>query len=80
VNDLSNSLNAAPVQHLGAAEDEQVNWLFARFDATHAVLLSRAPLRVVMMNNPDIASLDSTGAGLHAVQRMAHVLMSKGQT
>lgn len=77
VDDLTTCFAGAPVQQLGAASDEQVNWLFVRFDATHAVLLSPEPLRVVMMNNPDIATLDSTGAALRAVQRMAGILMAR---
>ena len=79
LDELRDSFKAAPVQQLGATDDEQVNWLFSRFDATHAVFLSGTPLRVVMLNSPDIAALDSTGAALRAVQRMARVLADEGQ-
>ncbi|WP_282152760.1 hypothetical protein [Ruegeria atlantica] len=78
LDDLRVSLSATPVQQLGATDDEQVNWLFARFDATHAVFLSGTPMRVVMLNSPEIATLDSTGAALRAVQRMARVLLHEG--
>ncbi|WP_143030569.1 hypothetical protein [Ruegeria halocynthiae] len=77
--ELRTSFTAIPVQQLGATDDEQVNWLFSRFDATHAVFLSDIPLRVVMLNSPDIVVQDSTGAALRAVQRMARVLMNEGQ-
>lgn len=80
LHDLQNRFTATPVQQLGETEDEQINWLFSRFDATHAVLLSTDPFRVVMLNSPDIAALDSTGAALRAVQRMAGMLVAKGQT
>jgi hypothetical protein len=77
--DLRSRFNNSPVQQVGATDDEQVNWLFSRFEATHAVLLSAEPLRLVMLSSPDIAALDSTGAALRAVQRMAGVLVEKGQ-
>ena len=77
--DLRASFSASPVFQLGATDDEQVNWLFSRFDATHAVFLSDTPLRVVMLNGPDIAALDSTSAALRAVQRMARVIVNEGK-
>lgn len=80
LDELRTSFATTPVHQMGATEDEQVNWLFARFDATHAVFLSGTPLRVVMLNSPEIAALDSTGAALRAVQRMARVLVEKGQS
>ncbi|RBW57072.1 hypothetical protein [Ruegeria sp. A3M17] len=79
LDDLRASFTTTPVQQLGATDDEQVNWLFARFDATHAVFLSGTPMRVVMLNSPEIAALDSTGAALRAVQRMARVLVNGAQ-
>ncbi|WP_051927417.1 hypothetical protein [Ruegeria halocynthiae] len=79
LNDLRANFTTTPVQQLGATDDEQVNWLFSRFDATHAVFLSGTPLRVVMLNSPDIVDQDSTGVALRAVQRMAWVLMNEGQ-
>ncbi len=78
--DLRSRFSEAPVQQLGSTGDEQINWLFSRFDATHAVLLSADPLRLVMLSSPDIAGLDSTGTALHAVQRMASVLVTEGQS
>ncbi|MCG7522432.1 hypothetical protein [Ruegeria sp. Ofav3-42] len=79
LNELRASFTATPVQQLGATDDEQVNWLFSRFDATHAVFLSDTPLQLIMLNSPEIAALDSTGTALRAVQRMAQVLVSEGQ-
>ncbi|SLN32432.1 hypothetical protein [Ruegeria meonggei] len=76
--DLRARFDETPVLQLGTTGDEQVNWLFSRFDATHAVLLSADPFRVAMLNSPDIAVLDSSGAGLRAVQRMARILMTAG--
>jgi hypothetical protein len=78
LNELNASFATAPVQQLGATDDEQVNWLLSRFDATHAVLLSDTPLQLIMLNNPEIAASDSTGSALRAIQRMAQVLVSEG--
>lgn len=77
---LRTSFAETPVQVLGATDDEQVNWLFSRFEATHAVFLSGAPLRLVMLNTPEIAALDSTGAALRAVQRMASIMVHEGRS
>lgn len=80
LNELRASFTATPVQQVGATDDEQVNWLFSRFDATHAVFLSGSPVQVIMLNSPEIAASDSTGTALRAVQRMAQVLVSEGQS
>lgn len=80
LNALRTRFVETPVQQLGVTDDEQVNWLFSRFDATHAVLLSDEPFQVAMLNSPDITVLDHTGAGLRAVQRMAGILMTGKQT
>jgi len=79
LDDLRKEFTRSPVHQLGTTDDEQLNWLFSRFDATHVVLLSSSPLRLVMLNSPEIAALDSTGAALRAVQRMAGVLVSQEQ-
>ena len=50
---------------------EQLAWLFERFEATHVMLCSQAPLTLVALNMPALTSSPGAETELRAVQRVA---------
>lgn len=63
-----------PVRTRTKAGDEQLDWLFTRFEATHLVCLSTRPLRLVALANPALAGAEGDASALRALQRMAALL------
>ena len=59
-------------------EADHVAHLFARYDATHLMLATCAPLRVLALNMPSLAMSPRAELELRVVQRMA-VLMGEGR-
>ncbi|KAG1702897.1 hypothetical protein GQR58_004388 [Nymphon striatum] len=59
-----------------SAEAEHLNWLFERFNATHVILVSNAPLSLVALNMPSLSASPGAETELRAVQRMA-ILISQ---
>ncbi len=60
-----------------ADEAEQLAWLFTRFEATHALLVRRAPLSLLVLNRPAIGGAELADLELRALQRMAALLTSR---
>lgn len=56
---------------LSDQDDEQFDWLFKKYDATHAVCISTAPLIIMVFNNPALLATEDSAYGLEALQRMA---------
>ena len=50
---------------------EQLAWLFEKFEATHLLLVGRAPLKLLALSMPTIGSAPGVETELRAVQRMA---------
>ncbi|MDJ0613925.1 MAG: hypothetical protein QNJ29_09615 [Rhizobiaceae bacterium] len=55
-------------------QDEQLAWFFEKYNASHIMLASRAPMIVVALNLPTMASSPGAEVELLAVQRMAYLL------
>ncbi|WP_420858564.1 hypothetical protein [Marivivens marinus] len=70
-------LRRADPPPVAADQAEIVAHLFARFDASHILLVGTAPLRLVALNLPSLASSPRAELELAAVQRMA-LLIGKG--
>ncbi len=51
--------------------NEQLSWLFKKFEATHAICITTTPMCLVLCNNPGLMAYDSCGYGLTVLQRMA---------
>ncbi|MEM8793967.1 MAG: hypothetical protein AAGE61_00260 [Pseudomonadota bacterium] len=58
--------------------DEELAWLFERYGATHAMLASEDPLRIVLLSLPSIANAPGAELELAVVQRLSHI-MSKAE-
>jgi len=52
-------------------ENEQLSWLFTKFEATHAICITITPMCLIVCNNPGLMAYDSRGYGLTVLQRMA---------
>lgn len=59
-----------------SSEAENLKWLFERFNATHVILVSNAPLSLVALNMPSLSASPGAETELRAVQRMA-ILISE---
>lgn len=53
-----------------AAATEQADWFFARFDATHAIRVGRAPLKILAVNLPAMAQTPELEDELRLVARL----------
>lgn len=59
----------------GNAElSEQLDWFFRKYDATHAMLVARAPFQVMALNIPVLSQSDEVEHALSVAQRMAVLL------
>jgi hypothetical protein len=54
-----------------SAAAEQADWFFARFDATHAIRVGRAPLKLLAVNLPAMAQTPELEDELRLVARLA---------
>lgn len=66
----------APVHKIDETT-EDVAWLLASYNATHAVMLTETPVRIAVMNTPELSTADAEGASLKAVARMAAMMSRK---
>ncbi len=55
-------------------EDEQLHWMFERYNATHVILTNDSPLTLVALNMPALSSSPGAETELQAVQRMAWLI------
>lgn len=64
---------------LGAsdASDEQLRWLFEKYDATHALLVCDRPFTLIVLNIPAYAASPNVVLELQAVQRMALLISGR---
>lgn len=78
--DLLRCFDADPVQTRATASalaqgaGEQIAFLLDRFEATHLLLITDAPLTVLALNRPAIGGSDVALLELRAVQRMAALI------
>lgn len=63
----------------GAEAVEQLDWFFEKYDATHAMLVSRQPRILVALNMPTLAASPGAELELAAVQRFAALMFKNGE-
>lgn len=56
---------------------EQLSWLFEKYRATHAILISEQPLRILVLDLPSFAEAPETEKELKIVQRIALLMSPK---
>lgn len=57
--------------------DEQLSWLFEKYKATHAILISEQPLKILVLDLPSFAEAPETEKELKIAQRVALLMSSK---
>ncbi len=71
---------SAPADRRGDTErSQQLDWFFEKYDATHAMLVSRQPLVLVALNMPTLAASPGAELELAAVQRFAALMFDTGR-
>ncbi len=76
IDHLTQHFQQRPVQAATAnISEEQLKWLFARFDATHAMCLTTSPLRLALFKMPatSVLSIDALNALQRAASDIAHL-------
>ncbi|MEM9277215.1 MAG: hypothetical protein AAGA76_01425 [Pseudomonadota bacterium] len=80
---LKNIFAEAPIRRLVDVQreggdkremEEQLRWLFERFNATHVIVADNNPVVLVALNMPSLASSPGAETELKAVQRMAFLI------
>lgn len=61
-------------------QDQQLEWFFKKYGATHVMLASHNPFVVVALNMPGLAVSPGAEVELRAVQRMASLLSAREAT
>jgi hypothetical protein len=56
---------------------EQLAWFFRKFEASHAILVSEAPFRIMVVNVPTIAQSQQLEQELRIAQRIAALLAAR---
>lgn len=60
--------------------NQQLGWFFEKYDATHAMLVSRRPRIIVALNMPTLAASPGAELELAAVQRFAALMFGSKKT
>ena len=69
---LKDLFEQAPVRSVAVDQmDEQLDWLFRKYEATHVAAISTAPLLLIAFNNPALMTTEDAGYSLAALQRVA---------
>jgi hypothetical protein len=86
--DFLNSFDVAPIQKKSQTissfsksgtrdHQEQIDWFFKKFDATHVMQVSSEPVLLFAMNLPNLANAPGLELELRVVQRFASLLESE---
>lgn len=70
-------LRATQVPGLPEADSEQLSWLLEKYEATHVMLLSLQPFRLVALNMPSVSATPGAETELKVVQRMAFLISQR---
>ena len=70
-------LRAAQIQDLPETDSEQLAWLLEKYEATHVMLASIHPFRLVALNMPSISATPGAETELKVVQRMAFLISQR---
>lgn len=69
--------SAARSGNLPPEDREQLDWLFARFEASHAMLIRPEPLTILVLNRPAVGGAELAELELRALQRMAALVSAR---
>jgi hypothetical protein len=86
VEQVKNLFSEKPVRRLEDLDNsgltefsrEQLAWFFEKYEATHILLASLAPLKIVALKMPKLSSSPSVEVELQVVQRMAMLVSRQG--
>lgn len=70
-------LRATETSGLSEADAEQLAWLTEKYEATHVMLVSRKPFRLIALNMPSVSATPGVEAELKVVQRMALLISER---
>ncbi|CAK7261511.1 MULTISPECIES: hypothetical protein [unclassified Shinella] len=70
-------LRATETSGLSEADAEQLAWLTEKYEATHVMLVSRKPFRLIALNMPSVSATPGAEAELKVVQRMALLISER---
>lgn len=70
-------LRAAETAGLSQADAEQLAWLLEKYEATHVMLVSRRPFRLIALNMPSVSATPGAETELKIVQRMALLISER---
>ncbi|KOF17746.1 hypothetical protein AC244_17145 [Ensifer adhaerens] len=70
-------LRTAQIQGLTETDSEQLAWLLEKYEATHVMLVSLHPFRLVALNMPSVSATPGAETELKVVQRMALLISQR---
>ena len=70
-------LRATETSGLSETDAEQLAWLTEKYEATHVMLVSRRPFRLIALNMPSVSATPGAETELKVVQRMALLISER---
>lgn len=70
-------LRAAQIEGMSQTDSEQLAWLLEKYEATHVMLVSLRPFRLVALNMPSVSATPGAETELKVVQRMALLISQR---
>lgn len=70
-------MRAAETGSLSQSDAEQLAWLLEKYEATHVMLVSNRPFRLIALNMPSVTATPGTETELKVVQRMAMLISER---
>lgn len=70
-------LRATETADLSQEDAEQLAWLTEKYEATHVMLVSRKPFRLIALNMPSVSATPGAETELKVVQRMALLISER---
>jgi hypothetical protein len=70
-------LRATETSDLPQTDAEQLAWLTEKYEATHVMLVSRNPFRLIALNMPSVSASPGAETELKVVQRMALLISER---
>lgn len=70
-------LRATETSDLSETNAEQLTWLLEKYEATHVMLVSRRPFRLIALNMPSVSATPGAETELKVVQRMALLISER---
>ncbi|MEI3855749.1 MULTISPECIES: hypothetical protein [unclassified Ensifer] len=70
-------MRAAETGSLSQVDAEQLAWLLEKYEATHVMLVSNRPFRLIALNMPSVTATPGAETELKVVQRMAMLISER---